>query len=90
MRSVATRAFAFQVFPAQRTYNIVSAIEANGAITIVGSVDGNSVSISVSIDSVNQAFAMGGSSAVRSLLAPLMLAAASFSSVEVPLGSFTQ
>lgn len=66
-------------------------------VTIVGSVDGINVTISMWLSSIIQAQQAGGLAAVKNLVAPVMLAQsitnappAPVAPVQLPTGTFTQ
>ncbi|MGH9452366.1 MAG: hypothetical protein ACRD2O_00170 [Terriglobia bacterium] len=66
-------------------------------VTIVGSVDGVPVTVQVWLSAIQQAQASGGMTAVKNLVAPVMLAQArqnappaAVAPVELPTGTFTQ
>ncbi len=66
-------------------------------VTIVGTVDGIDVIVQVWLSSLQQAKQLGGLTAVKNLVAPIMLAQSIVNSpptptapVELPTGTFTQ
>ncbi len=66
-------------------------------VTVVGTVDGIDVTITVWLSAVQLAFQSGGGLAVKNLIAPLMLAQSIINSppppvtpVQLPTGTFTQ
>jgi hypothetical protein len=81
-----------------RTYVVSSATYVPGPadplVTIVGTVDGAAVTVTVWLSAMQQAKQLGGIQAVKNLIAPLMLAALPppppAASVELPTGTFTQ
>ena len=67
------------------------------SVTVVGTVDGISVSVQVWLSSIQQANTQGGLTAVKNLVAPIMLAQSVVNSppapvapVQLPTGTFTQ
>lgn len=65
-------------------------------VTIVGTVDGIDVAVTVWFSAVQQAFAQGGGPAIKNLIAPIMLAQSILNSppapvapVQLPTGTFT-
>lgn len=66
-------------------------------VTIVGTVDGADVTITLYLSSVQQANAAGGITAVKNLVAPIMLSQAVINNppppqapAQLPTGTFTQ
>jgi len=66
-------------------------------VTIVGSVDGVAVTVQVWLSAIQQANSSGGITAVKNLVAPIMLAQAAVNTppapvapVQLPTGTFTQ
>lgn len=80
------------------TYVVSSATYVPGPadpqVTIVGTVDGTPVTCSTWLSAIQQANRSGGITAVKNLVAPIMLAALPppppAASVELPTGTFTQ
>ena len=85
------------------TYVVTSATYIPGVpgpdplVTVVGTVDGEAVTVTLWLSAVQQAQASGGITAVKNLIAPIMLAQAVANTppapvapVQLPTGTFVQ